>query len=753
MSGPEPTSPGGDDPTWSGSALVDELGRALVQRGQPALESPARRAFQGALGLACLLLVGASLAPEGSDPERLPTVPSSALALAFAGAALVAEAFAARKVQLGFAFAIAGVALLQIVQLVVGWGPVGSLFQAPTPRVTLCLALTAGCYFLSARPLPAARLGVGLGGCAITLLAATALLDLGGDFQLGALWYHQSQLGLASAAALLCVGLSRIVAAWAKDAGPYQTRARRVALAIGAAITCAFCLLWQQMLTKDQEQLERRVEANQERVRLELQSQLQRALIAPLQRTADRWGGRPESRAERDRHAAALARDVLSLRAVGLTSAEGKLGWCYPPEQRQALTEALASRTLIATLASSVQTRAPRLTPPEGGEFWIAAPLKEGQGATGALIGAFDHQVFLAPHVERQSEFGFGLGSLETPLRGRARGWSREVRVEVAGGDWRLRVWPTPERVEAGSSALPEFSLLLGLVLASLAAALVYLALNERRRGLEALATNERLAREIQERELVEARLAEQAQRLEEAARALAKSNKDLEEFAYVAAHDLKTPLRAIHSLSEWIEEDLGDALQGEAKEDMGLLRARVERMEQLLDSLLQYSRAGRTPHEVGTLDAEQVVVEAWDLLGYDEEFQLQVEGPLPTFVTPKAPLEQILRNLLANAVKHHDREAGVVRVSCEGPEAGRYRFHVSDDGPGIPAKFQERIFGMFKTLKSRDRVEGSGMGLALIKRLVSRYGGEVSVTSPLEGERGTRFSFDWPAEAEGRST
>ena len=134
------------------------------------------------------------------------------------------------------------------------------------------------------------------------------------------------------------------------------------------------------------------------------------------------------------------------------------------------------------------------------------------------------------------------------------------------------------------------------------------------------------------------------------------------------------------------------------------------------------------------------------------EAFELQVKGPLPTFVTAQAPFQQILRNLLANAVKHHDRDQGQVSVSCEGPRRGRYVFSVSDDGPGIPAKFHQRIFGMFKTLKSRDRVEGSGMGLALIKRLVGRYEGEVSVTSPLEGERGTRFSFDWPAEAEGSS-
>lgn len=734
-------------PDGSGSALVEELGDALVQGGQPALGSIGNRRLQGAFGLLCLILVGISLAPGEAGGDRLPAVPSSVLALACAGAALLAEALRARRAQLGFAFAIALVVLLQVGQLVVGWGPLESLLRAPTPRLTLCLGLTALAFLFSSRPFPAARLAVGLGGCAVALLAATSLLDLGGDFQLGALWYHQRQLSLASGAALLLVGLSRVAAAWARDAAAFQTSVRRVALGVGVAITCAFCLLWQQMLIQDQEQLQRRVAANKERVRLELRSQLTRGLIAPLQRTADRWGVRTDTRAEQNRHAASLARDVLSLRALGVTSPTGELDWCYPRDQRQVMTEALASEALAKALANARQSKAPALTAPLGGRFWVVTPFPKGNGC---LIGVFDHDAFLAPHIERQGDFGFGLGTHDTDLQGRARGMSETVELQLAGATWNLRVWPTPERVEAGSSALPEFSLLLGLFLASLAAALVYLALNERQRSLEALATNDRLAREIQERELIEARLAEQAERLEEAARALAKSNKDLQDFAYVAAHDLKTPLRAIHSLSEWIEEDLGEALQGEAKEDMALLRARVERMEQLLDSLLQYSRAGQTPHEVGSFDAEEVVRGAWDLLGPSGAFQLRIEGPLPIFVTPKAPLEQVLRNLLANAIKHHDCAEGLVTVSSEGPRGGRYVFRVSDDGPGIPPKFHERIFGMFKTLKSRDRVEGSGMGLALIKRLVARYQGEVGVSSPLENERGTCFTFDWPAEAEG---
>jgi signal transduction histidine kinase len=114
----------------------------------------------------------------------------------------------------------------------------------------------------------------------------------------------------------------------------------------------------------------------------------------------------------------------------------------------------------------------------------------------------------------------------------------------------------------------------------------------------------------------------------------------------------------------------------------------------------------------------------------------------MPTFQTPRVPLEQVIRNLVSNAIKHHDRDDGAIEVFSR--ESGNfYEFAVSDDGPGIPPEFHDRVFQIFQTLKSRDEVEGSGMGLALVKKTVEAHGGNVTLES--SGGRGTTFRFTWP--------
>lgn len=698
--------------------------------------------------------------------ERLPTPLSAALALAAAGASLAARALRARRAALVLALSVALCALAQLLQLASGWQPALVLLKAPTPRVNLCLLLVALALLLGhLRPRPSARLAIGVSGSAVAILACASLLDLGGDFQLGEVYYHRLQTSYLAGSALLLLGIGGVLGGWeAGSQDPQSTLERRIALGAGIAITVAFCVLWQLMLSQDERQLQDRVHANSRRVRLEIETELTRSLIAPLRRTANRWASRDRfQRGQRDLQGAALHADLPSLTALALLRPGGELGWCFPPDRGESFRPFLTPDSPArAALEAAEQRQEAQLSPlfasPEAStSFWIVIPVP---GSGEFLVGTCDYAAFLKPHQERQLAFGFGLSSPRADARSPseavepappAKG-AIDAQIALAGAAWTLRVWPTPARVQAGSSSLPEISLVLGLGLAALAAALVHLALNERRRGLEALATTERLAREMSERQRVERRLAEQAQRLEETARALTKSNRDLEEFAYVAAHDLKSPLRAIHSLSEWIEEDLGERLEGEAAENMTLLRARVKRMEQLLDSLLQYSRAGRTAHDVKRIDTHQMVTDAWDLLGPPEGFVLEIEGELPTFRAAEAPLEQILRNLLANAVKHHDKPEGTVRVAARPEPPGRWTFSVSDDGPGIAPAFHERVFGMFKTLKSRDRVEGSGMGLALVQRLVHRYAGQIEVISAGDEARGATFRFDWPAEPEAGS-
>ena len=232
--------------------------------------------------------------------------------------------------------------------------------------------------------------------------------------------------------------------------------------------------------------------------------------------------------------------------------------------------------------------------------------------------------------------------------------------------------------------------------------------------------------------------------RLRHQAHDLQRSNEELEQFAYVASHDLKAPLRGIENLANWIEEDLGDTLSGEPATNMGLLKSRIRRLESLLTDLLAYSRAGRTDNVVKEVDTRALVEELAVLIAPPEGFEVAADPGLPTFRAVQAALAQVLQNLIGNAVKHHpDPVHGHVWVRAE-RASEQWAFEVADDGPGVPVQFRDRVFGMFQTLRPRDEVEGSGMGLAIVRKLIERQGGKVWLSERPAG--GLVVHFTWPA-------
>lgn len=230
--------------------------------------------------------------------------------------------------------------------------------------------------------------------------------------------------------------------------------------------------------------------------------------------------------------------------------------------------------------------------------------------------------------------------------------------------------------------------------------------------------------------------------KVEQTAAELARSNQDLEEFAYVASHDLRAPLRAIKNLVEWMEEDLADRLDDENRGRLDLLRSRVERLDRLIEDLLRYSRAGRVFDNIQDVSTGPLVDEIAELLAPPPGIRIVRTPDFPVILAAAAPLRQVLHNLISNAVKHHDRPEGRIEVSAR--DAGDWiEFSVCDDGPGIPPEYHERVFRLFETLKPRDRVEGSGMGLAVAKRIVERLGGAITLSSG--AGRGATFRFTWP--------
>jgi PAS domain S-box-containing protein len=221
----------------------------------------------------------------------------------------------------------------------------------------------------------------------------------------------------------------------------------------------------------------------------------------------------------------------------------------------------------------------------------------------------------------------------------------------------------------------------------------------------------------------------------------LRQANAHLEEFSYVASHDLKSPLRGISDLVDWIQEDLAANPMPAAQKNLSRIKVRVERMESIISDLLTYARAGRGSSELVDIDPSALIAGVLEVLSIPERFTVHVDSDVGPFKAAKTPLETVLRNLVTNAIKHHDGPAGRIDISVRA-RGGYCYFSVQDDGPGVPPAAHDRIFKLFQTVSAGERA-GSGIGLAVCKRLVECHGGSIKVTGV--AGRGAVFSFSWP--------
>jgi signal transduction histidine kinase len=220
------------------------------------------------------------------------------------------------------------------------------------------------------------------------------------------------------------------------------------------------------------------------------------------------------------------------------------------------------------------------------------------------------------------------------------------------------------------------------------------------------------------------------------------RSNEELDQFAYVASHDLKAPLRGIANLATWLEEDLAGAITPAGREHLVLLRGRVQRMEALIDGILQYSRAGRVGTGTERVDIAALLREVIELLAAPADVTIVLGREFPVLDTERVPLQQVFLNLIGNAIKYRQRASAIIRVDAAMTD-GTWTFSVADNGPGIAPEFHERIFGIFQTLEPRDKVEGTGIGLSVVKKIVESRGGHVTLESAVAA--GATFRFTWP--------
>ncbi len=259
------------------------------------------------------------------------------------------------------------------------------------------------------------------------------------------------------------------------------------------------------------------------------------------------------------------------------------------------------------------------------------------------------------------------------------------------------------------------------------------LAVIETRQGERRIFTGS--VRDISERKQAEEQKAHLIHELES-------THEELKSFAYVVSHDLKAPLRAISALAGWLSHDYSDKFDEEGKEHMRLLIKRVYRMDNLINGILQYSRVGQVKEKIIAVDLDQLVREVIDLLSPPANIVVTIENTLPTVMAEPTRIEQVFQNLLSNAIKYMDKPQGEIRIACSS-EGKQWKFLITDNGPGIELRHFERIFQLFQTLVPRDRVEGTGVGLSLVKKIVEMYGGKIWLESKV-GE-GSTFFFTLP--------
>ena len=234
---------------------------------------------------------------------------------------------------------------------------------------------------------------------------------------------------------------------------------------------------------------------------------------------------------------------------------------------------------------------------------------------------------------------------------------------------------------------------------------------------------------------------------------ALSQKNSELEQFAFIASHDLKEPLNSISSLIDVLKEDYGDSFDSEGTESIKFIKNSSDRMRSLVDGLLEYSRLGKT-NDYEMLDCNQIVLELKSDLNYIiSETNASVECiDLPKIYGSEIELRLVFQNLINNAIKFvHGGVNPVIEISCEevtGSSPGNndyWQFSVQDNGIGIADKYHERIFSIFQRLHSRDRYEGTGIGLAHCKKIVESHGGKIWLES--EETVGSIFHFTIPVQ------
>ena len=271
---------------------------------------------------------------------------------------------------------------------------------------------------------------------------------------------------------------------------------------------------------------------------------------------------------------------------------------------------------------------------------------------------------------------------------------------------------------------------------------------DENRKPIYCIAQIQDITHRKRDEELLRTLNAELEQRVQERTHKLKEANKELEAFSYSVSHDLRAPLRAIDGFSRILLEDNVDKLDEDGKRVLGVIRSNTQNMGRLIDDLLAFSRLGRKQMEPCLVNMTELASDVFQQVKsgcVDQNIHLNL-APLPNIEGDPALIRQVFVNLLSNAVKYSKtRSESLIDVSAR-PENGEYVYSIKDNGVGFDMAYSNKLFGVFQRLHSIEQFEGTGVGLAIVQRIVHRHGGRVWANAKID--EGATFHFSLPKES-----
>jgi signal transduction histidine kinase len=616
---------------------------------------------------------------------------------------------------------------------------------------------------------------LGLFGSIVFSLGFTALFGYVTGISTFIAWSEFIAMAAHASAGFVAVGTGIIAFVWRdREAGEAGSLLWLPGM-VGVCVITGTLMLWRVAEAQEISHIDRTVSSKTDIVKDHIQDQTTARVLA-LVRMANRWGtkGRP-ARAEWESDANLYLEHYTGLSSIRWINPSLKTQWSVSKKEDLFGLDGVIGhesdmyRALI-DLGTKREAVILRSSPAAGGKRALTASVPishDGKGFEGFISGTFNaNELFDSVLLhEVKDDYSVAVYNGDDELY-RHSGktfeensrWARELSVGLYGADWRVRVWPESGFLNSLKSPLPNVVLAAGLSASFLLALLVHFVQTAQKRAVAAETANFALGVEVAERKRAEAEVQRHARELEhemaERRRAevevakktseLERSNSELEHFAYVASHDLQEPLRIINGYLQLLARRYKGKLDDSAEEFIDFAVEGGKRLQRMINDLLTYSKVGRIS-DFTHVDCSDLFDRTVPNLrtSIEESGAVITRGELPRVLAVETQLEHLFQNLISNAIKYRRGDtAPSVHVSAK-QKGDEWLFACSDNGIGIDPKHSERVFVMFERLHGRDKYSGTGIGLALCKKVINNHRGSIWVESK-PGE-GSTFYFTIP--------